>query len=99
MAAPSNSLLFSELRSGILNSNNVMILSLFNEMTTYQLCSWLYANSNILQLTNSMHISMQVLIANERQLALLSTNFSNLSNILQNQDNKVSKKSFMLNVS
>lgn len=98
-AAPSNSLPFSESRSGIIDPNNVVVPSPFNKMTTYQLCSWLCANPNVLQLANSMHVSMQVPIANGGQLALSSTNSSNLSNIPQNRDDKVSKKSFMLNVS
>ncbi|CAB4435775.1 unnamed protein product [Rhizophagus irregularis] len=91
-AAPFKSLPFSESRStfqGIPDPNNVVVPSPFNEMTTYQLCSWLCANPNVLQLANNMHLSMQVLIANGGQLAL-SSNSSNLSNMSQSQDDKVS---------
>ncbi|CAG8737987.1 19140_t:CDS:2, partial [Dentiscutata erythropus] len=48
-----------------LNSDNSFMLntpnipSAFREMTIYQLCLWLCKNQNVLQLTNSMNISMQ----------------------------------------
>ncbi|CAB4382008.1 unnamed protein product [Rhizophagus irregularis] len=42
--------------------NNAIVPSPFNEMTIYQLCSWLCANSNILQLANSMHLSTQATV-------------------------------------
>ncbi|UZO03510.1 uncharacterized protein OCT59_023917 [Rhizophagus irregularis] len=38
---------------------NEEIPSPFNEMTIYQLCSWLCKNPNVLQLANNMHLSMQ----------------------------------------
>jgi hypothetical protein len=40
-------------------NTNEEIPSPFNEMTIYQLCSWLCKNPNVLQLANNMHLSMQ----------------------------------------
>ncbi|PKC67985.1 hypothetical protein RhiirA1_393268 [Rhizophagus irregularis] len=67
--------------------NNAIVPSPFNEMTIYQLCSWLCANPNILQLANSMHLSTQVSVANGGRIAL-SPIFPNFSNITQNQEDK-----------
>ncbi|CAG8760337.1 4975_t:CDS:2 [Gigaspora margarita] len=38
------------------NSNNIVILSIFNKMSIYQICLWLYANPNILQLADTKGI-------------------------------------------
>ena len=55
----------------------------FNEMTIYQLCSWLCMNPNILQLANNMHLSMQTPAV--EALLFISSGFT----LLQKQDNKV----------
>lgn len=77
---------------GHFNKNNIVIPSPFNEMTIYQLCSWLCANPNILQLANNIHLSMQVPVADGGQFTTSVS--SNLSIMPQNQDNKVSRKFF-----
>jgi len=105
-AAPSNSSPFSESRStiqetpdtfGHFNPNNVVVPSPFNEMTIYQLCSWLCVNPNVLQLANNMHSSMQVPIANGGRFApsSISSNLSNMPQNPQNQEDKVSKRTFL----
>ncbi|RIA93609.1 hypothetical protein C1645_735384 [Glomus cerebriforme] len=50
------------------NMTDEDVLSPFNEMMIYQLCSWLCVNPNILQLANNMHLSMQMPVV-DRNLA------------------------------
>jgi magnesium-transporting ATPase (P-type) len=53
---------------------NEEIPSPFNEMTIYQLCSWLCMNPNVLQLANNMHLSMQTpVIEGSRFMSSIST--------------------------
>src|SRR5581483_7521964 len=62
------------------------IPSPFNEMTIYQLCSWLCVNPKILQLANNMHSSMQTRATEGSQfISSISNGFSIIS---QNQENK-----------
>ncbi|CAG8765142.1 10361_t:CDS:2 [Dentiscutata erythropus] len=68
------------------NSNNIVISSIFNEMLIYHICLWLYANPNILQLANSMNLSMQTLAADGLQFT--PSIFSALSSTAQDQYDK-----------
>ncbi|CAG8673736.1 707_t:CDS:2 [Dentiscutata erythropus] len=68
------------------NSNSVTIPSIFNEITIYQICLWLYANPNILQLANYMNLSMQTSAADGSQF-MPSISLA-LSNTMQNQNDK-----------
>ena len=65
---------------------NEITPSPFNEMTIYQVCSWLCENPNILQLANNMQLSTQVPAVDGSQF--MPSISSGLLTTLQNQDNK-----------
>jgi hypothetical protein len=63
-----------------------VVPSPFNEMTIYQLCSWLCANPNVLQLANNMQKSMQLSVVDGSQF--VPSISPNLSTMPRNQENK-----------
>ncbi|CAG8711494.1 3381_t:CDS:2, partial [Cetraspora pellucida] len=67
------------------DTTNKVVPSSFNEMTIYQLCSWLCENPKVLQLANNMHLSMQMQVVEGSQF--MSSAFSGL-NTMPNQENK-----------
>ncbi|CAG8766069.1 7366_t:CDS:2, partial [Racocetra fulgida] len=69
-----------------LTSNSIAIPSIFSEMTIYQICLWLCANPNVLQLANNINISMQTLAADGSQF--MPSISSTLSTMVQNQTDK-----------
>ena len=69
------------------NTINEIIPAPFDEMTIYQLCLWLCMNLNVLQLANSMNLSMQTSVV-EGSRFMPSTSIGFLA-MLQSQENKI----------
>ncbi|CAG8736596.1 4222_t:CDS:2 [Cetraspora pellucida] len=76
---------FSNSSLGLI-SNNIPIPSIFSNMTIYQICLWLCANSNILQLANTINLSIQTPATNGSPF--MHSISSTLSTIVQNQNDK-----------
>ncbi|CAG8731356.1 20604_t:CDS:2 [Rhizophagus irregularis] len=64
-----------------------VVPSPFDEMTIYQLCSWLCANPDILQLANNMHSSMQTPVV--KGLRLMTSTTPGSLTMPQHQENKM----------
>ncbi|CAB4430768.1 unnamed protein product [Rhizophagus irregularis] len=64
-----------------------IVPSPFDEMTIYQLCSWLCANPDILQLANNMHSSMQTPVV--EGLRLMTSTAPGSLTMPQHQENKM----------
>jgi hypothetical protein len=63
-----------------------IVPSPFDEMTIYQLCSWLCANPDILQMANNMHLSMQTAVV--EGLRLMPSTTPRSLTTPQHQENK-----------